>query len=53
MLQIKKNIWSKDRQNWVSPDPHNNEIAAAEFRSTANRRIAAVTAYRSQTNPCP
>ena len=31
-------------------DPQNNEIIIAEFRPNKNRRIAAITPYRPQTN---
>ena len=53
LLMIKKSIWSKDRTDWLSPDPNNNEITMAEIRPSPGRKIATITAYRPQTNPCP
>jgi len=53
LLMIKKTLWSRDRKEWLSVDPHNNEITAAELRPTTNRSIGVISAYRSQTNPCP
>jgi hypothetical protein len=52
-IMVSKSIWSRDRKNWESQDPYNNEIKIAEIRPSPNRRIAIITAYRSQTNPCP
>ena len=53
LILVKKSIWSKERTDLESPDPNNNEIKIAEIKPTPSRSIAAITAYRSQTNPCP
>jgi hypothetical protein len=53
LLMVTKTIWSRERKSWESPDTENNEIKIAEIRPTPQRRIAVITAYRSQTNPCP
>jgi len=53
LIMIKKSIWSKERPEWESQDPQNNEITCAEIRPNKDRSIAIITAYRPQTNPCP
>jgi exonuclease III len=51
-ILISKTIWSRSRKNWESQDTSNNEIRVAEIRPTPNEKIAVITAYRPQTNPC-
>jgi hypothetical protein len=53
IILISKTIWSRPRYNWESQDMHNNEIRVAEIRPTPSEKIAVITGYRSQTNPCP
>jgi hypothetical protein len=52
-VMVSKTIWSRDRKTWESEDTRNNEIKVVEIRPTPTQRIAIITAYRSQTNPCP
>jgi hypothetical protein len=53
IILVSKTIWSRPRFNWESQDNKNNEIRVAEIRPTPNEKIAIITAYRPQTNPCP
>jgi exonuclease III len=53
IILVSKTIWSRPRYNWESQDTNNNEIRVAEVRPTPSEKIAVITAYRPQTNPCP